>query len=294
MCKPMSDKDTFFSKKLSLNCHGRLIDISTPKVFGILNVTPDSFYDGGRYQTEKDILEKTAKMVEEGADFIDVGAYSSRPGAENISEKEELKRLDYALNLVRSNFSDIFISVDTFRAEVAKQVVRNFKVDIINDISAGVKEEKMFETIADMTVPYVMMHMQGSPETMHLNPSYENVTKEVIFFFSQRLQLAKSFGIKDIIIDPGFGFGKNITHNYQVLNELDVFKIFGLPVLVGLSRKSLIYKTLKITPEEALNGSTVLNTIALMKGADFLRVHDVKQAKEAIKLVEKMKGKSRV
>lgn len=285
----MDAKDTLFSSKTTLNCRGRLIDITCPKVFGILNITPDSFFDGGRYETEKKILERVTKMVDEGTDFIDVGAYSSRPGAATISEEEELRRLDKGLSLIRKNFESIPVSVDTFRASLAKKVIDNYNVDIINDISAGVLDDKMFETIGAAGVPYIMMHMKGVPETMHIDPQYKNVTKEVMFFLSQRIERARTCGIKDIIIDPGFGFGKSINHNFLLLNQLDLFKIFELPLLVGLSHKSLIYKTLGISPDEALNGTTVLNTIALIKGANLLRVHDVKEAKEAIQLAEKVK-----
>jgi dihydropteroate synthase len=289
----MNVKDTFFSEKVSLNCRGKIIDLSVPKIFGILNVTPDSFFDGGRYSSEQSILEQVQKMLEEGADFIDVGAYSSRPGAENISIYEELKRLETALGLIRVNFPNALISVDTFRSEVVQQVVKNFEVDIINDISAGTLDEKMFDTVANVAVPYVMMHMKGTPADMHINPVYENVTKEIAFYLAQRLQLARSAGIKDIIIDPGIGFGKNIQHNFRLLNDLELFKFFQLPLMIGVSRKSLIYKTLHITTDEALNGTVVLNTVALMKGADLLRVHDVKEARQAILLLEEFKKVNR-
>jgi dihydropteroate synthase len=280
----MNSKDTFFSKKYTLNCRGKLINLSTPLVMGILNVTPDSFYDGGKYTTEKQILKKTGQMIEEGASIIDVGAYSSRPGAEEISVDEEMKRLGPALNTIRKNCPDIIMSVDTFRSSVAETAVKEYDVDMINDISAGAADKDMFDTVAGLDVPYVMMHMKGTPRDMQINPVYDDVVEEIIRYFSEKIQQAKLSGICDIVIDPGFGFGKRLEHNYQILKRLDDFKIFELPVLVGLSRKSMIYKALNITSPEALNGTTVLNTIALMKGANILRVHDVREAMQAVEL----------
>lgn len=280
----MKSKDTFFSKKYSLNCRGKLINLSTPKIMGILNVTPDSFYDGGKFRTKKEILKKTGQMIEEGASIIDVGAYSSRPGAENITIEEEVKRLGTALEAIRTDFPDVFISVDTFRSQVALMAVKDYEVDIINDISAGAADENMLNTIAELNVPFVMMHIKGTPQNMQINPAYDNVVEEIVKYFSEKVQKAKLSGICDIIIDPGFGFGKTLEHNYQILNQLDIFKLFELPILVGLSRKSMIYKALDTTPKQALNGTTVLNTIAIMKGANILRVHDVKEAIETIKL----------
>jgi dihydropteroate synthase len=280
----MKSKDTFFSKKYSLNCRGKLINLSTPKIMGILNVTPDSFYNGGKFRTRKEIQKKTEQMIEEGASIIDVGAYSSRPGAEHISVEAEIQRLSIALAAIRANFPDVIVSADTFRSAVAIMAVKDYEVDIINDISAGSADKNMFDTIAELNVPYVMMHIKGTPQNMQNNPTYDNVVEEIIKYFSEKIQKAKLSGICDIIIDPGFGFGKTLEHNYQILNRLDDFKIFELPILVGLSRKSMIYKALDSTPVEALNGTTVLNTIAIMNGADILRVHDIKEATETIKL----------
>jgi len=254
---------------------------------GILNITPDSFYDGGRYKSADEIKNRVSEMIHEGCDILDIGAFSTRPGAENITENEERNRLTPVLELIKHQFPDLILSVDTFRSGIAKYVVENFNVDIINDISAGDLDSKMLDTIAELNVPYIMMHMKGTPETMQQNPEYKNVVKEVIGYFSKKVQQAKLMGISDVIIDPGFGFGKTIEHNYQLLKHLDDFRIFELPVLVGLSRKSMIYKTLDISPDESLNGTTVLNTLALVGGANIVRVHDIKAAREAIHLVNK-------
>ncbi len=251
---------------------------------GILNITPDSFYDGGKYQTKKEILRKTRQMIKEGASIIDVGAYSSRPGAGHIKVEEEMQRLKIALEVIRTDFPDVIVSADTFRSSVASMAVKDYEVDIINDISAGSADENMFDTIAALNVPYIMMHIKGTPQNMQVNPTYDDVVGEIINYFSEKIQKAKLSGICDVIIDPGFGFGKTLEHNYRILSRLDDFKIFELPILVGLSRKSMIYKALDATPKEALNGTTVLNTIALMNGANILRVHDVKEAMETVKL----------
>ncbi|MBN2214996.1 MAG: dihydropteroate synthase [Bacteroidales bacterium] len=282
----MNDKDTFFSKKNTLRLRGKITELSDPKIMGVLNVTPDSFYDGGRYTNKQLIIKKVSQMITEGADMIDVGAFSSRPGAVPIPENDEIKRLEPALDEIRTNYPDIPISVDTFRAGVAKYVVKQYDVNIINDIFAGTADDNMYKTIADLGVPYIIMHMKGTPQNMQKNPVYDNLMKEIILFFSERLRHIRHSGIHDIIIDPGFGFGKTIEHNYTILRQLDAFKIFELPVMVGLSRKSFIYKVLKTVPEESLNGTTVLNTIALINGASILRVHDVKEAKEAIRLTQ--------
>ena len=288
----MTSKDTFFSKKTSLNCRGKLIDLSVPKVMGILNVTPDSFYDGGRYTTGDTIKARADRLFSEGADIIDVGAYSSRPGASEVTPEEEKQRLRTALDYVRKQYPDAIISVDTFRAEVAEMAITEYETDIVNDISAGRADPLMLETIARHSVPYIMMHMQGTPATMQANPVYENVVKEIMAFFAERLHQTSSFGIKDIIIDPGFGFGKTVQHNFRLLNGLSAFAVFELPIMAGLSRKSMIHKTLGITPEESLNGTTVLNTLALVNGANLLRAHDVKEAREAVRLfIEYMDGK---
>jgi dihydropteroate synthase len=276
----MKNKGTFFSKKSTLRIRGK----TSPKIMGILNVTPDSFYDGNRYTSEQPIVDRVRQMIKEGADFIDVGAFSSRPGAAPVSEREEIKRLEPALSAIRKHFPDSILSVDTFRSGIAKFAVENFNVDIINDIFAGVADSNMYKTVAALGVPYIIMHMKGTPQDMQKNPTYENVTKEIFIFFSERLRQIRHAGVNDVIIDPGFGFGKTIEHNYTILKQLDTFKIFELPVLVGLSRKSFIYKVLNTVPEKSLNGTTVLNTIALVNGADILRVHDVKEANEAIRI----------
>ena len=273
-----------------INVNGRLMDLSEPQVMGILNVTPDSFYAGSRMETEKDIINRLHQITSEGASILDIGAYSSRPDAEHISIEEEMNRLRTGLGLVRKHQPEAVVSVDTFRADVAKMCVEEYGVAIINDISAGHMDPAMFETIAQLGVPYIMMHMQGTPQNMQMNPHYDNLLKEVFFYFAERVQKLRDLGAKDIIIDPGFGFGKTLEHNYELMNHLDEFQLFELPLLVGISRKSMIYKLLGTTPEEALNGTTVLNTLALMKGANILRVHDVKAAKEAVTLVEKMKS----
>lgn len=273
-----------------INVNGRLMDLSEPQVMGILNVTPDSFYAGSRMETEKDIINRLHQITSEGASILDIGAYSSRPDAEHITAKEEMNRLRTGLDLVRKHQPEAVVSVDTFRADVAKMCVEEYGVAIINDISAGHMDPAMFETIAKLSVPYIMMHMQGTPQDMQMNPHYDHLLKEVFLYFAERVQKLRDLGVKDIIIDPGFGFGKTLEHNYELMNHLDEFQLFELPLLVGISRKSMIYKLLGTTPEEALNGTTVLNTLALMKGANILRVHDVKAAKEAVTLVEKMKS----
>jgi dihydropteroate synthase len=280
----MNFKDTFFSPKLTITCHGRLIDFSVPKVMGILNVTPDSFYDGGRYTSEAAIVLKVASMVEEGADIIDVGAYSTRPGAAEIAPDEEKARLLGALQIIRREFRDICISVDTFWAELAERAVEEFGAGIINDISAGNMDDQMLVTAGRLKVPYIMMHMLGTPGRMPPNPVYADVTRDLMAYFADRVAAAKLQGIIDIIIDPGFGFGKTVQQNFQLLRELNLFTLMGMPVLVGVSRKSMIYKTLNVSKEYALNGTSVLNALALANGARILRVHDVKQAVEAVKL----------
>ena len=275
---------------LFINVNGKLMDLSQPQVMGILNVTPDSFYAGSRGVAERDIIDRLRKMTDEGASIIDIGAYSSRPDADDVSTEEEMARLRHALNLVRQHQPDAVVSVDTFRADVARMCVEEYGVAMVNDISAGEMDDEMFPTIARLGVPYIAMHMKGTPQTMQINPQYEHFLKEIFYFFSEKVQKLRDLGVKDIIIDPGFGFGKTMEHNYQLMNHLEEFKLFGLPLLVGISRKSMIYKLLGTSPEEALNGTTVLNTIALQKGAHILRVHDVKAAVEAVKIVEKMKA----
>lgn len=271
----------------TINCKGQLIDLTTPKVMGILNVTPDSFYDGGTLKNDQDILIKVENMLNEGALFIDVGAYSSRPNADHISEDEELTRIIPVLDLILKNFPKTLISIDTFRSKIAKHCIEA-GASLINDISAGNMDSNMLKTIAELQVPYIMMHMKGTPQTMQKQSNYDNLLKEILFYFSERIAVAKKLGIIDIIADPGFGFSKTVEQNYQLLNKLEHFKMLELPLLVGISRKSMIYKILENSTDEALNGSTILNTIALQKGASILRVHDVKEAIECIKLTSQL------
>jgi len=272
---------------MTINCKGTLIDLSEPKVMGILNFTPDSFFDGGSYSSDKDILKQTEKMISEGADFIDVGTYSSRPNARFVSAEEEIKRMKYVLKILTKEFPDVIYSIDTFRSEVAQMTLENGGA-IINDISAGNLDKKMMSIVGKYQVPYIMMHMVGTPQTMTKFTDYKNLIKEVMFYFSQKIKLAREHQINDLIIDVGFGFSKTIAQNFELLRNLELFKTLELPNLVGISRKKMIYQTLDTTPDNALNGTTILNTIALQKGANILRVHDVKQAKEAIKLVAKI------
>lgn len=259
-----------------------------PLIMGILNVTPDSFFDGGKFTSEIQWLEHTQQMIDEGADIIDIGAYSTRPGATNVSEKEEMERLVNVIKSVRKQFPEVLISADTFRASIASKAI-DAGANIINDISGGTMDEMMFSTIAKLKVPYILMHIQGSPKTMQQNPQYENVTEDVLNFFTGKLKELKDLGVSKVILDPGFGFGKTLEHNYQLLEDLEKFNSIGSPVLVGFSRKSMVCKLLNIRPKEALNGTSVLNTIALEKGAKIIRVHDVKEAKEAVMIVEYFK-----
>lgn len=272
----------------SLNVNGRLLDLSTPQVMGILNVTPDSFYAGSRMQTEAEIAARARQVLDEGAAIIDIGAYSSRPNAEHISPEEEMKRLRIALEILNRNHPEAIISVDTFRADIAEQCVNEYGVAIINDIAAGEMDNRMFETVARLGVPYIMMHMQGTPQNMQKEPHYGNLLKEIFMYFAKKVQQLRDLGAKDIILDPGFGFGKTLDDNYELMAHLEEFSIFELPLLVGVSRKSMIYRLFDITPEEALNGTSILNTVALMKGADILRVHDVREAVEAVKITGKL------
>ena len=276
----------------SLNVNGRLLDLSTPQVMGILNVTPDSFYAGSRSRTEAEIAARACQILDEGASIIDIGAYSSRPNAEHISPEEEMQRLRTGLEILNRNHPDAIISVDTFRAEVARQCVEEYGAAIINDISAGEMDEQMFPTVARLNVPYIMMHMQGTPQNMQKEPHYENLLKEVFMYFARKVRQLRDLGMKDIILDPGFGFGKTLEHNYELMAHLEEFGIFELPLLGGVSRESMIYRLFGATPQEALNGTTVLDTVALMKGADILRVHDVREAVEAVRLIEKLKSVS--
>jgi dihydropteroate synthase len=270
-----------------MNCKGQLIDLSTPKVMGILNITPNSFFDGGKYKNENELLERVQKMLNEGADFIDVGAYSSKPNAEFVSEEEEIARIIPVVNLLLKHFPEIILSIDTFRSGVAKTCIENGAA-IINDISAGKLDEKMLETIAKYQVPYIMMHMKGTPQTMQTFTQYDDIIKEMLFYFSERIAVARALGINDLIVDPGFGFAKTLEQNYEVMKKMELFQMLELPLLVGISRKSMIYKTLETNAESALNGTTFLNTIALTKGAKILRVHDVKEAVECVRLFNKL------
>lgn len=271
-----------------INLKGRLLDLSTPRVMGIINVTPDSFYRGSRFTNDAGIINAASKMLEEGADIIDVGGYSSRPGADHISETEEKKRVLGAVRLIARERPDAVISVDTFRADIAREAVEECGAHMINDISGGEADSRMFDVVGELNVPYVMMHMKGSPRTMQDNPVYTDVVAEILSWFGKRIFRLRSAGVKDIIIDPGFGFGKSIDHNFGILRSLSDFSIAGLPVMVGLSRKSMIWKTLGIMSDQSLNGSTVLNSVALLNGADILRVHDVREAVEAIRLTARL------
>lgn len=274
-----------------INVKGELLDLSQPKVMGILNLTPDSFYADSRKQTEKDIICRVHQILEEGGTFIDMGAYSSRPDAEDVSPEEEMRRLRQGLEIVQRECPEALVSVDTFRADVAKMCVEEYGAALVNDISAGDLDAHMFPTIAQLKVPYILMHMQGNPQTMQLNPHYDNPVKEVIRYFAEKIEKLRTLGVKDLILDPGFGFGKTLKHNYEILDKLEEFQLFQLPVLVGVSRKSMIYKLLNETPEEALNGTTAVHAIALMKGAKILRVHDVKAAVETVHIFNALKDR---
>ena len=274
----------------TLNCNGRLLVIDKPLVMGIINATPDSFYEGSRFSGTDKILVQAEKMISEGADILDIGGQSTRPGSEQVSEDTELSRIIESIEAIHQKFPEIIISVDTYYSTVAKKCI-HAGASIVNDISSGTMDKEMLSTVAALQVPFVAMHMKGTPQTMQQQANYENVTREVLDFFIRKKDECKTAGIADVIIDPGFGFAKTIAHNFQVLKDLSVFKMLDAPLLVGLSRKSSVYKTLGISPEEALNGTTVLNTIALMNGANILRVHDVKEAKEAIKLCGAVSGR---
>lgn len=271
-----------------INLNGALMDLSTPRVMGILNLTPDSFFGGSRMQTAEQVVGRIEQLRNEGADMVDVGACSTRPGAQQPSLQEEMERLRKGLSLVREVWPEAVLSVDTYRSQVARMCVEEFGVAIVNDISAGQMDEEMFPTIAQLGVPYVMTHMQGTPETMQQQPHYQHILKEVCLFFAKRIDALRKLGAKDIILDPGFGFGKTLEHNYQLLANLHELNLFDLPLLVGVSRKSMVYKLLETTPDEALNGTTSLHTIALLKGANILRVHDVKEARQAVTIVGKL------
>lgn len=273
-------------KPFSLNIKGRLHEFDRPQVMGIINVTPDSFFSDSRSVDEKSIARRVAQMVADGVDMIDIGAYSSRPGAEEVTPKEEITRLRRGLEVLRDIAPDILVSVDTFRADVARIAIEEMGADIINDISGGNLDDRMFETVADLNVPYILMHMRGTPATMNTLTDYTDVTAGVIKELSEKVNRLSLLGVNDIIIDPGFGFSKTVQQNYKLLHDLNVLQLFRRPILVGVSRKSMIYRTLDTTPESALNGTTVINTVALLEGAAILRVHDVKEAAEAVRLTQ--------
>lgn len=273
----------------TLNLRGRLLELREPQIMGILNVTPDSFYSDSRTPDEAHITERVHQMMDEGADMIDIGGYSSRPGADDVTPEEEMDRLRRGLRIVRKLYPEVPVSVDTFRADVARMCIEEEGADIINDISGGMMDRQMFRTVARLGVPYILMHMQGTPDTMQVAPHYDNLRREVMLYFAERIDRLCQMGAKDIIVDPGFGFGKTLEHNYELMNHLEDFAVFNLPLLVGISRKSMIYKLTGGTPQTSLNGTTVLNTISLVKGAHILRVHDVKAAAEAKQIYMAMK-----
>jgi len=272
---------------MTINCNGKLISLETPKIMGILNLTPDSFYDGGSYKNEQEILLQTEKMLTDGAFCVDVGAYSSRPNAKDVSTEEELQRLMPVIELLQKEFPDIILSIDTFRSEIARKAVDSGAA-IINDISGGTLDKLMMKTVGELNVPYILMHMRGTPKTMQSLTQYDDLLQDIIYYFSSKVAEARSFGIHDIILDPGFGFAKTTSQNFELLKNLSLLNVLEIPVLAGLSRKSMIYKTLEISAKEALNGTSVLNTLALQQGAKLLRVHDVKEAKECIDLVAQL------
>lgn len=285
--KPPKGKGDLKLEVMFINCKGTLVDLSVPKVMGILNCTPDSFFDGGSYKNESDFLKQAEKLLTDGADFIDIGAYSSKPNADFVSEEEEVARMVPVVELVLKHFPDTLISVDTFRAAVAKAAVESGAA-LVNDIAAGMLDDKMLETVGKLKVPYIMMHMRGTPQTMVKMTQYDDIVQEMLQYFGERIDAARHLGIADIIVDPGFGFAKTLAQNYEVLNKMELFQMTGLPILAGMSRKSMIYKLLGTTPQEALNGTTVLNTLALSKGATILRVHDVKEAVETVKIYNQL------
>lgn len=280
-------------KNLSINIKGKLHYFHNPWVMGIVNVTPDSFYADSRTFDSQSIYNRIADLIEQGADAIDIGGYSSRPGAADVSAQEEYSRLASALEIIRKHFPDTIVSIDTFRADVARKCVSDWQADIINDISGGIADPEMWNTVAELKVPYILMHMRGTPKTMQSLCDYSDVTADVIKDLAAKIDKMRQLGIADIIIDPGFGFAKTLEQNYTLMSELQEFKRLNMPLLVGISHKSMIYKALDIKPENALNGTTVLNTIALSKGADILRVHDVKEAKEAVKITKLLNKNSR-
>ena len=282
------DKDTLFYKKHTIACGNKLLNIEEPVIMGILNVTPDSFYDGGQYSSVDSIMQKTNQMISEGAEIIDIGGYSSRPGAEDISPEVELERLTRAIEPIREKYPEQILSVDTFRSKVAARLIEKYHVNIINDISGGEIEPEIIEVAASKNVPYICMHMQGNPQNMQKDPNYQHVIKDILEYFSKKVYDIRAKGVHDIIIDPGFGFGKTLDQNYQLILGLDVFQMLEVPILVGLSRKSMIYRLLKNTPGEALVGTIALNLVALQKGASILRVHDIVEAKQTLSIYKKL------
>ncbi|MGQ8338555.1 dihydropteroate synthase [Sunxiuqinia sp. A32] len=284
-----SSASKFFKRKHSISLNGNLIDLKDPVVMGIINVSPDSFYDGGKYASEDDIVKRAGEMIDEGVTIIDVGAVSTKPGASHISTKEELSRLLPAVKSIRKHFPDVPISIDTYRSWVALRIMDETGECIVNDISGGNFDEHMFDTVAKLGIPYILMHIQGTPQTMQDNPTYEDIIKDISNYFSEKVRKLTKAGVKDVIIDPGFGFGKTLEQNYDLLNRLDSFKVFQLPLLVGMSRKSMIHKLLEIDPEKSLPGTITGNTMALLGGADILRVHDVREAVESVRMFKMLK-----
>lgn len=273
----------------SLNINGSLIDFSVPMVMGIINITPDSFYTNSRKQTEKGIVQRVQQILQEGAGIVDIGGQSTTPSSVLMSSSEEIQRLEPALNIIRKEYPDAVLSIDTFYSEVARWSVEKYGVNIINDISGGQIDENMFQTVAELNVPYILMHMRGMPQNMQQMTDYNDFIQEIIFYFSEKVQQLNQLGVNDIIIDPGFGFSKTLEQNYELMSYLNAFEIFDSPLLIGVSRKSMIYRLTKTCPEESLNGTSVLNTFALINGANILRVHDVKEAVECVKIVAKLK-----
>ena len=283
----------FLKRKNTINLGGRILDLAKPVVMGILNVTPDSFFDGGKYKTEKKILKRAEEILEQGGSIIDIGAVSTQPGTDGIPTKDEIERLLPAVKAVKKAFPNAFISIDTYRSWVALKVIEECGPCIVNDVSGGNFDVHMFDTVGKLGVPYILMHIQGTPLKMQVNPVYEDIIRDISLFFTDQVKKLTKAGVKDVIIDPGFGFGKTIEHNYELLNRLDSFKVFQLPLMVGVSRKSLIYKLLKNNPDEALNGTSIINTLALMGGTDILRVHDVQEAVEAIQILNMVRSTSK-
>lgn len=283
----------FLKRKSTINLGGRIIDLAQPVVMGIINVTPDSFFDGGKYKTEKKVLKRAEEIFAQGGSIIDIGAVSTQPGKEGISTKEEIDRLLPAVKAVKKEFPEAAVSIDTYRSWVALKIIEDCGPCIVNDVTGGNFDDHMFETIGKLGVPYILMHMLGTPLKMQENPEYEDIIRDISMFFTERVKQLTKAGVKDVIIDPGFGFGKTLDHNYELLNRLDSFKVFQLPLLVGVSRKSMIYKLLDTNPEEALNGTSVVNTLALMGGADILRVHDVREAVEAVRILNTVRAMSK-